>query len=164
MTIAKSPRTAWRKRSRRKPLVLWPLCERVSARLKQASLAADTVTLKLKTANFRLRTRSRRLPDPTQLAATLFGTAASLLAAEADGVTRYRLIGVGADRLSDRRIADPPILFDRELDGPTRLEHAIDDIRTRLGEGSVGFGCDLPTPNTRTDLYNRLRARRKAVD
>jgi len=39
---------------------LWPLCERLSARLKQAALAADTITLKLKTADFRLRTRSRR--------------------------------------------------------------------------------------------------------
>jgi nucleotidyltransferase/DNA polymerase involved in DNA repair len=34
----------------------------------------DTVTLKLKTADFRLRTRSRRLSDPTQLAETLFRT------------------------------------------------------------------------------------------
>jgi hypothetical protein len=31
---------------------LWPLCERVSARLKQASLAGRTITLKLKTADF----------------------------------------------------------------------------------------------------------------
>jgi len=30
--------------------------------------------LKLKTADFRLRTRSRRLADPTQLAETLFRT------------------------------------------------------------------------------------------
>jgi DNA polymerase IV len=51
---------------------LWPLCERLSARLKQASLAAGTITLKLKTADFRLRTRSRRIADPTQLAGTLF--------------------------------------------------------------------------------------------
>src|SRR5438445_2301841 len=47
---------------------LWPLCERVSARLKQAALAAGTVTLKLKTADFRLRTRSCRLASPYQVA------------------------------------------------------------------------------------------------
>ena len=124
---------------------LWPLCERVSARLKQASLATGTITLKLKTADFRLRTRSRRVVAPTQLAETLFRTASTLLAGEADGVTRFRLIGVGADTLTDSRAADPPTLFDRELDRPRRLEHAMDQIRGRLGEGSVQSGRGMPT-------------------
>ncbi len=128
--------------------VLWPLCERVSARLKEASLAAGTVTLKLKTADFRLRTRSHRLADPTQLATTLFRTAAGLLAGEADGSTRFRLIGIGGDTLVDSRAADPPTLFDRELDRPRRLEHAIDQIRGRLGEGSLRLGRGLPRDGT----------------
>jgi DNA polymerase-4 len=123
---------------------LSPLCERLSARLKQTSLAAGTITLKLKTADFRLRTRSRRLEDPTQLADTLFHIASGLLAAETDGVTRFRLVGVGADNLFDSRTADPPTLFDGDLDGPRRLEHAIDAIRGRLGEEAVQFGRTLP--------------------
>jgi len=123
---------------------LWPLCERLSARLKQASVAAATITLKLKTADFRLRTRSRRVADPTQLADTLFHVASGLLEAEIDGATRFRLVGVGADNLFDSRDADPPTLFDRELDGPRRLEHAIDAICGRLGEEAVRFGRALP--------------------
>ena len=123
--------------------VLWPLRERVSARLKQASLAAGTITLKLKTADFRLRTRSRRVSDPTQLANTLFRTAARLLATEIDGVTRFRLIGVGADALADSRAADPPTLFSRELDRRRRIEQAMDQIRDRLGADSVTFGRNL---------------------
>ena len=77
---------------------------RSSARLKSAGLAAGTATLKLKTSDFRIRTRSRRLADPTQLADMLFRTARLLLAGEADGATRFRLIGVGADGLVSRRI------------------------------------------------------------
>jgi DNA polymerase IV len=135
--------------------ILWPLCETVSHRLKQSSLAANTITLKLKTADFRIRTRSHRMVDATQLADTLYHTAARLLAAEADGGTRFRLIGVGADALVDSRAADPPTLFDEELGGPRRLEHAIDQIRNRLGDGSVQFGRGLSrssaknTPRTR---------------
>src|SRR5262249_27927449 len=72
--------------------VLWPLCEQVSARLKAAGLAAGTATLKLKTGDFHIRTRSRKLADPTQLAETLYRTGCRLLAAEADGATRFRLI------------------------------------------------------------------------
>ena len=115
----------------------------MSARLKQASLAAGTITLKPKTADFRLRTRSRRIVDPTRLADTLFQTASGLLAAEADGVTRFRLIGVGADQLSESRGADPPNLFDRRFDGPRWLELAVDEIHKRLGEGSIQFGRNL---------------------
>src|SRR5262249_41992910 len=55
--------------------ILRPLCEKVSARLKHSSLAARTITLKLKTADFRVRTRSRDIADATQLADTLYHTA-----------------------------------------------------------------------------------------
>ncbi len=50
-------------------LRLWRLCEKVSARLKGSALAGATVTLKLKTADFRLRTRAQSFGQPTQLAA-----------------------------------------------------------------------------------------------
>ena len=123
-----------------------------------SSLATGTIALKLKTADFRLRTRSRRLTDPTQLAETLFRTASTLLAGEADGVTRFRLIGVEADTLTDSREADPPTLFDRELDRPRRLEHAMNQIRGRLGESSVQMGCGMPTAgNTSYPTTSRRR-------
>ena len=48
---------------------LWSLTERVSARLKARGLSGATVTLKLKTADFRIRTRARGLGAPTELAA-----------------------------------------------------------------------------------------------
>jgi DNA polymerase-4 len=106
-------------------------------------MAAGSVTLKLKTGDFRLRTRSRRLADPTQLAETLFRIASALLAPEAEGVTPYRLIGVGADLLVDCSEADLPTLFDDELGRPRRLEQTIDEIRGRLGDDLVRRGRDL---------------------
>ena len=124
--------------------VLWPLCEKLSGRLKEAHLAAATVTLKLKTADFRLRTRSHTLADPTQLADILFEAASSLLRGEADGVTRFRLIGVGADRLVDAAEADLPTLFDATTGGPRRLAEAIDALRQRHGAHAVQRGRALP--------------------
>ena len=94
---------------------LRPLCERVADRLRQSALAASGVTLKLKSADFRVRTRSRRLADPTQLAEPIFSTAAHLLAGEADG-TLFRLIGVAADSLVDGATADLPDLFGAPAD------------------------------------------------
>ncbi len=122
---------------------LWPLCEKVAERLRQAALAAGTVNLKLKTADFRIRTRSHRLADPTQLADHLFETAARLLAGEADGTTKFRLIGVGADRLVEAEAADLPTLFDHEAGGPRRLAAAIEEIRARHGDAAVRRGRGL---------------------
>ena len=122
---------------------LSPLCERVAARLKEAGLAAGTITLKLKTADFRLRTRSRRLADPSRVAETLFRAARHLLDREADGATRFRLIGVGADTLVDSGAADLPTLFENEDGRPRRLAEAIDELRQRHGDGVLRRGLDV---------------------
>jgi len=120
---------------------LRPLCETVAARLKQNALTAKTVTLKLKTADFRLRTRSRSLPDPTQFAETLFRTAAHLLRGEVDGVTRFRLIGVGADNLADSTGGETPTLFAKDRKAQD-LERAMDGLSKRYGQAALTFGSD----------------------
>ncbi len=51
---------------------LWALTERVSARLKASRLAGSTVTLKLKSADFKIRTRAESLGAPTQLLPAYF--------------------------------------------------------------------------------------------
>lgn len=61
----------------------------------------------MKTADFKLRTRNRKLDDPTQLADRIFRTGLSLLEKETDG-TRFRLIGIGVSDLRDAGLADPP--------------------------------------------------------
>ncbi|HEX7968691.1 MAG TPA: DNA polymerase IV, partial [Stellaceae bacterium] len=89
---------------------LRPLCESLARRLARAERAAAGITLKLKTSDFRVLTRSRQLADPTLRAETLYRAALPLLRAEADG-TAFRLIGIGADRLAEAALADPPDLF-----------------------------------------------------
>ena len=86
--------------------LLWKQSERVSARLKLKELSGTTVTLKLKSDDFKIRTRARSLETPTQLAARIFEAARGLLKKEADG-TRYRLLGVGVSALGEAADADP---------------------------------------------------------
>ena len=83
----------------------------MSARLKTKELAGATVTLKLKTADFKIRTRARSLDTPTQLAQRIFAAARSLLEHETDG-TRFRLLGVGVSALAAAEEADPADLVD----------------------------------------------------
>jgi DNA polymerase-4 len=123
---------------------LWPLCQTVSRRLKRAGLAGRSVTLKLKTAQFRQLTRSRRLADPTRLAEELFRAARQALSNEADG-RRFRLIGVGASDLADDALADPPNLADPDRTRRIRVEQAIDAVRAKLGEQAIDKGRALST-------------------
>ena len=118
---------------------LWPLCETVSRRLKRAGLAGHGVTLKLKTAEFRVLTRSRKLAQPTQLAEQLFHAARPLLERECDG-RRFRLIGIGAGNLVEGALADPPDLLDPERERRASVEKAIDAVRARSGEAAIQKG------------------------
>jgi DNA polymerase IV len=116
--------------------LLWDLSERVSARLKAKSIAGTTVTLKLKTADFRLRTRARSLPAPTQLAAMIFDCGRELLVREADG-TKFRLIGIGVSGLGDAEGADPADLVNQRAQRSAAAEHAVDWLRGRFGDDAV---------------------------
>jgi DNA polymerase IV len=115
---------------------LWTLSEEVSDRLKAKELAGSTVTLKLKTADFKLRTRARTLDDPTQLAAKIFAAGRDLLARETDG-TKFRLLGIGVSTLVHSDQADPADLVDRRR---VEAEHAIDRLREKFGHDAVVKG------------------------
>ena len=121
---------------------LWPLCESVSRRLKRAGLAGGSVTLKLKTKDFRLLTRSRKLDQATRLAETLYRTALPLLEKEADG-RQFRLIGIGAGDLGPGEQADGPDLLDPDRQKRADVEAAIDKVRDRLGKEAIFKGRAL---------------------
>ena len=119
--------------------LLWNLTERVSARLKASQLAGSTVTLKLKSADFKIRTRARSLGAPTQLAARIFAAGRDLLGHEV-GATRYRLIGIGVSHLEDAAGDDLSDLIDRRA---AEAEHAVDRLRAKFGRDAVVKGLAL---------------------
>jgi DNA polymerase-4 len=127
--------------------ILMELCERVAARLRKQGLACSGVTLKLRAADFKLRTRARRV-TPTQLATRLFAAARPLLKREATG-ERFRLIGVIAQDFSPADSADQGDLVDRDAAKDKAREHAIDVLRDRFGNDAVMRGILFAAPSKR---------------
>jgi len=126
--------------------ILRNLSERVSARLKREGLSGRTIVLKLKTANFRLRTRNLKLDAHTDLADRIFRTGKNLLDKEIDG-TRYRLIGIGVADLSDAASAGAEDLIDAGSEKRAKAEHAMDKIRGRFGQDGLALGLTFsPKP------------------
>ena len=122
--------------------ILWRQAERVARRIKATDLAGTTVVLKLRRADFRILTRSRRLPDPTRLADTIFRHGEDLLAKEING-TAYRLLGIGLSGLVDAVGADPLSLADPEAERRADAERALDRVRDRFGDDVIGKGRGL---------------------
>ena len=118
---------------------LWRLCVKTADRAKATGLVGNVITLKLKTADFRTLTRRLSLAEPTQLAQTLFRSARILLAKEANGRTRFRLIGIGISDLSEHR-ADSVDLLDPLVAKRAAAERASDLAREKFGADAVMTG------------------------
>ena len=124
---------------------LWALSERTAERCKRKNMAGTTIVLKLKTSSFTTLTRNRAIPDPTQLADTIFSVGKTLLSqllAEKPG-TKFRLIGIGVSGLVDGTHADPPDLADPDKSRRKAAEQAMDNLRDKFGRGAIKKGRSL---------------------
>jgi len=122
--------------------ILWRLSEKVSARLKSSELAGSTITLKLKTGDFKQRTRSQSIQAPTQLASKIFAVSRELLAKEIDG-TAFRLMGTGVSALHAGSEADDNDMIDRRS---AHAERAMDGLRRKFGQEAVIRGIAYQGP------------------
>jgi DNA polymerase-4 len=111
----------------------------VSTHAKAVGLGGRTIVLKLKTTNFRIRTRSVSLDSPTQLADRIFRVTREALRRESDG-TAFRLLGVGLSQLSEARDCDPTDLIDDGKDRRAAAERAMDRVREKFGGDAVSKG------------------------
>ena len=122
---------------------LWRLAVRTSDRAKAKDLAGGTITLKLKTADFRTVTRQSAPPEPTNLADTIHEIAEPLLRRCADKGP-FRLIGVGIGALvaAGTPGAEPPLFADQSA-ARAKAERATDEIRARFGKDAILRGRAL---------------------
>jgi DNA polymerase-4 len=127
--------------------ILRKLSERVSARLKRQALAGRTIMLKLKTGDFRLRTRHQQLEAHTDLADRIFRAGKNLLGKEVDG-TDFRLLGIGVTDLTDARL-EMRDLVDAEAEKRAKAEQAMDAIRVRFGQDGLTLGLTFSAKPSR---------------
>jgi len=115
--------------------------EEVGERLRREKLAARTVQLKLRYADFKTLTRRKTLPKPTQDGMIMYQVAERLLEAEGIHGKRIRLIGVGGTNLVRPEVQGD--LFDRKDEKRSQLAKAVDDLRAKLGPDAVKRGTSL---------------------
>jgi DNA polymerase-4 len=114
------------------------LSGRTARGLRSAGSVARTVVVKLRLANFTTITRSRTLPEPTDVARKIYATACALYAASGlDPGARLRLVGVRATGLVPASRAVTQLAFGEQGAGWRDAERALDRIAGRFGTDSV---------------------------
>ena len=127
------------------------LTVRVAARLRAASAAARTVTLKVRFADFTTITRSRTRPEPTDVTGEIYETAAGLFrrpgaAAGPDPPGR----GAGGGSAAARDQVFRQLVLGERDQGWSEADQAVDRAVSRFGahRGPAGFAA-------RTAAYRR---------
>jgi DNA polymerase-4 len=119
------------------------LVVRAASDLRGDGLAARTITVKLRDADFKTRQASRTLPSPVIADRVIFATARSLLARlrRARRVSA-RLLGVSLSSLDDADLEDQLSLFDApshtlETERDRALAGAVDKLRAKFGKAAI---------------------------
>jgi len=120
--------------------VLLELSEAVGRRLRRHGLEGRVVRLKLRFPPFRTLTRQRRLARATDDDLEIYRCARELFLA-ARGKNPVRLLGVGVAEFAGRGGERQRGLFDQPADErPAKILRAMDVIKDRFGEDSIGHG------------------------
>ena len=114
------------------------LTERTTRRLRGAALAAGTVQVKIRRADFATFTRRRALQPPGNGTDRVYAVACELLdewLREHPGA-RIRLLGVGGGELAPAGQAD--LFTTAEAAGDSALDRTVDHVRDRFGDLALG--------------------------
>ena len=123
--------------------IMWRMAEKVADRAKATEKAGRVVTLKLKRADFRIISRRISLPDPTQLADTIYRAARPMLEREM-AEAPFRLLGVGLSQIvNEAEAAQYTHMLDPMEARRESAERASDKIRAKFGSEAILMGRSL---------------------
>ena len=113
------------------------LSERTAARLRASDQVGRTVSIKVRFADFTTITRSRTLPEATDVGRLVYDTALSLYQALGLERARIRLVGVRVEGIADAASSPRQLLLGEREHGWRDAEQAVDRAARRFGAGSV---------------------------
>ncbi|MCZ4500522.1 MAG: dinB 1 [Marmoricola sp.] len=123
------------------------LSGRVTSRMRAAGLTGRTVAIRVRYADFTTVTRSRTLPDPTDVSAEVHIEAVRLFGALRTH-QRVRLVGVRVEGLRPRSGAGRQLEIGQRERGWAEVDQAVDRARRRFGTGAIRpatlFGGERP--------------------
>jgi len=113
------------------------LSGKVTGRMRVAGVAGRTVTLKVRFADFTTITRSRTLPEATDVTQEIYRTATGLYDALGLQRARIRLVGVRVEGLMPRTSVHRQLILGQRERGWSDADRAMDRAVRRFGSAAV---------------------------
>ncbi|MDH3719373.1 MAG: DNA polymerase IV [Planctomycetota bacterium] len=123
---------------------LLELTEQVARRLRRHALRGWTVEIKVRFADFRTITRSRKLPDPTNSSHELCEAANELFNTRLPGGhPPVRLLGMGVHDIDRSGLTQAHLFDEGDRDKHDRIDEVGDLVRERFGTEALSRGSTL---------------------
>jgi DNA polymerase IV len=113
------------------------LSAKVAGRMRTAQVAGRTVTLKVRFADFTTITRSKTMPEATDVTQEIYRTATDLFTALGLQRARIRLVGVRVEGLIPRSTVQRQLMLGARERGWPEADRAIDKAALRFGSSAV---------------------------
>jgi DNA polymerase-4 len=113
------------------------LATKVTHRMRVAGVAGRTVSITVRFADFTTITRSRTLPEATDVTQEIYRTATSLYDALGLQRARLRLVGVRAEGLVPRQTVQRQLVLGEREHGWSDADRAVDRATRRFGAAAV---------------------------
>jgi DNA polymerase IV len=113
------------------------LSAKVTTRMRTARVAGRTVTLKVRFADFTTITRSRTMPDATDVTQEVYRTGTDLFLALGLQRARIRLVGVRVEGLRPRAAVHRQLMLGEREHGWSEADRAVDRAVQRFGLAAV---------------------------
>ncbi|QHT55477.1 DNA polymerase IV [Cellulomonas sp. H30R-01] len=130
------------------------LADRCATRLRHKEVVARTVTVKVRTSDFRTLTRSRTLTTPSDVGRELYLVARELVAGADLGGLPVRLVGVRAEGLEPAAATVRQPTLEEAVAEPTPdrrdAERVMDEVRARFGAAAIRTGVHSSDPEARS--------------
>ncbi len=120
--------------------VLLALADSVSARMRADGMQCSTVTVTIRSTEFKNRSHGETLSFPTDVTMEIYTHACRLFDAVWDKVTPLRLLGIALTNLEKEDGAQLTFFTDEKREKEGKMDKAVDRIRKRFGTGKVVRG------------------------
>lgn len=124
-----------------------PLAENVASRLRQYGLKCSTVQVTIRDPQFKTISRQKKLDMPTHLLSEITQTSIEILKSAWNFDVPIRMLTITGTNLVSENVSEQLSLFNKEDDEKRekweRIEHAVDNIRSRYGQDAISLGANI---------------------
>ena len=126
--------------------VLMALCEHVGYRLRKIDMLGNTVSVQIKTKDFKVYSKQRKMISETNSTIEIYNEARKLLQ-ELKGNFVVRLLGIRVDGLEDKESKQISLFEIKEDSKHSKIDKAMDEIKMKFGYNSVTRASKMQIEN-----------------